>query len=142
MSKRNKKQQQQSNRCSMNTFEVRPVTKSDKWCQIKIPRNGELIGDAPFGYIVTIPYLPNQKTFLENVDGYIVRTKKHCGMLLLQVIMKKGWTPAYGINSFTRHEPNASCNKRKNKKKLYRILNIRNLGKISDEDTRNEWYTL
>ena len=130
MSKRSKKQQQQSNRYSTTDCEIRPVTKNDKWCQRRVPRNGELVGDAPFGYIVTIPYLPNQNTFLEGIDGRIVRSKKHCGKLLLQVIMKNDDNPQYGIGSFTRHEPNRSAkNRKKSKTKIYRIWNIRNLDK-------------
>lgn len=113
---------------SCSECEIRPVTRSDKWCQRKLPRGKEPIGDAPFGYIVTVPYLPNQNTFLDNIDGYIVRSKKHCGNLLLQVIKKDG-APQYGVKSFTRHEPNVSSRKRKKKKKLYRILNIRDLRK-------------
>ena len=137
MAKRNKKQQQQSNRCSSTDCEIRPVTKSDKWCQRRVPRNGQLVGEAPFGYIVTIPYLPNQNTFLDDINGRIVRSKKHCGKLLLQVIMKSEDNPQYGVGSFARHEPNVSVYKRRrNKKKLYRILNIRNLDK---GDSNNEW---
>ena len=74
MAKRNKKQQQ-SNRYSLLDCEIRPVTKSDKWCQRKMPKGQIPVGDAPWGYVVTIPYCPNENTFLDNVDGYIVRTK-------------------------------------------------------------------
>lgn len=126
MSKRNK--QLQSDRFSMLDYEIRPVKKTDKWCQKKIPKGQEPTGEAPWGYVATIPYVPNQDTFLDNVDGYIIRSKKHCGKLLLQVI-KKDYAPKYGVKSFTRQEPNASKRKRKNKKKLYRILNIRNFRK-------------
>lgn len=128
MAKRNKKQQQ-SNRYSLLDCEIRPVTKSDKWCQRKMPKGQIPVGDAPWGYVVTIPYCPNQNTFLDNVDGYIVRTKKHCGNLLLQVI-KKGYAPEYGVKSTARREPNVSKRKRKNKKKLYRNLSIKNLNKL------------
>lgn len=128
MAKRNKKQQQ-SNRYSLLDCEIRPVTKSDKWCQQKMPKGQIPDGDAPWGYVVTIPYCPNENTFLDNVDGYIVRTKKHCGNLLLQVI-KKGYAPKYGVKSTARHEPNVSKRKRKNKKRLYRNLSIKNLNKL------------
>ena len=126
MSKRNK--QLQSDRFSMLDCEIRPVKKTDKWCQKKIPKGQEPTGEAPWDYVATIPYVPNQDTFLDNVDGYIIRSKKHCGKLLLQVI-KKDYAPKYGVKSFTRQEPNASKRKRKNKKKLYRFLNIRNFRK-------------
>ena len=128
MANRNKKQQQ-SKRYSLLDCEVRPVTKSDKWCQRKMPEGQIPAGDAPWGYVVTIPYYPNQNTFLDNVEGYIVRTKKRCGKLLLQVI-KKDYAPEYGVKSTARREPNASKRKRKNKKKLYRNLTIKNLDKL------------
>lgn len=126
MSKRCKKQKhQKSNQCSLQSLEIRPVTKTDEWCWIKIPYNGVIPqSKAPFGYIVTIPYLPNQNIFLEDVDGYIVRSKKHCGQLLLQVILKLE-APQYGVSSYS--EPGAR--KGRNKKRFYRILNIRNLSK-------------
>lgn len=131
MSKQSKKQQQQSRRYSF--VECRPVTESDKWCERRVPRNGELVGKAPFGYIVTIPFLPNQNTFLQDIDGRIIRSKKHCGKLLLQVIIKDDY-PQYGIGTFTRHEPNRSAKSRKKKKaKLYRIWNIRNLNKCESD---------
>lgn len=126
MSKRNK--QLRSDRYSLLDCEIRPVQKTDKWCQRKLLKGQIPIGDAPWGYIVTIPYLPNQNIFLDNADGYIVRSKKHCGNLLLQVV-KKDDAPKYGVKSFSRHELNASKRKRKNKKKIYRILNIRNFRK-------------
>lgn len=126
MSNRNK--QLQSDRYSLLDCEIRPVKKTDKWCQRKCP-NGQIpVGDAPWGYVVTIPYLPKQNIFLDNVDGYIIRCKKHCGNLLLQVV-KKDYAPNYGVKSYTRLELNVSRRKRRNKKKLYRILNIRNFRK-------------
>lgn len=130
MSKRNK--QLQSDRCSLLECEIRPVKKTDKWCQRKKVKGEEPVGDAPWGYIVTIPYCPNQNTFLDNVDGYIVRSKKHCGNLLLQIV-KKEYAPKYGVKSFARQETKVSKRKRKNKKKLYRILNIRNFSKSEGE---------
>ena len=126
MSKRIK--QSQMDRFSLSDFEMRPVQKTDKWCQKKLINGHIPVGDTPWGYIVTIPFVPNKNTFLDNVDGYIVRSKKHCGQLLLQVIMKEQ-SPKYGVKSFSRQEPNANKRKRKNKKKLYRILNIRNFHK-------------
>ena len=127
MSKR-KKKQLQSVRSSLLDYEIRPVTKSDKWCQRKLGLGKEPVGDAPFGYIITIPYLPSENMILDKVDGYIVRTKKHCGNLLLQVV-KKASEPQYGVKSFASNDPNHSSRKRKNKKKFYRILHIRNFSK-------------
>ena len=126
MAKQNN-QQQQSNSCSLHDCEIRPVTKADKWCERKMPK-GEESSEAPFDYIVTIPYCPNQNTILKDIDGYIVRSKKHCGKLLLQII-KKDCAPQYGVKSAARHEPNARKGRRRNKKKLYRILSIKNLDK-------------
>ena len=130
MSKRNK--QLQSDRYSLLDCEIRPVQKTDKWCKRKLLKGQIPVGDAPWGYIVTVPYLPNQNIFLDNVDGYIIRSKKHCGNLLLQVV-KEDYAPKYGVKSFARQEPNVSKRKRRNKKKLYRILNIRNFRKSEGE---------
>lgn len=124
MARRSKKQQQ-SSRKSLIDCEIRPVVKSDKWCRRKNPKGQIPDGDVPWGYVVTIPYCPKRNTLLDNVDGYIVRTKMHCGKLLLQVI-KKDYAPEYGVKSTARAEPNA--NKRK-RKKLCRIVGIKNLNK-------------
>lgn len=130
MAKRKKKQQQQSKRYSLLDWEKRPVTMSDKWCKKRIPRNGIIEGEAPFGYIITIPYLPNKSRLLEDVNGRIIRSKKHCGNFLLQVIPKKNGVPEYGISSFAWQEAKVKGSKKvRNKKKFNRILNVRNLKK-------------
>lgn len=121
-----RKKQLQSARYTLLDCEIRPVRKTDKWCQRKLIKGQLPTGEAPWGYVVTIPYLPHLNTFLDDVDGYIVRSKKHCGKLLLQVV-KKDYAPQYGIKSFSRQEEYVCKKKRANKKKLYRILNIRNL---------------
>lgn len=115
MARRSKKQQQ-SNRFSLLDCDVRPVTKADKWCRHRMPEGD--VGNAPFGYVVTIPYCPNKNTVLDNVDGYIVRTKKYKGNLLLQVI-KKDFAPEYGVKSTSRRR----------KKQNERIMSIKNLHK-------------
>ena len=129
MPKKNK--QLKFNRFNLIDYEKRPVTPKDKWCQRKKLFRGQApTGDAPWGYIVTIPCCPNQNMFLDNVDGYIVRCKKHSGKLLVQVI-KKEYTleyPEYGVKSFARQEKNNVKKKRKNKK-FSRIINIRNFNK-------------
>ena len=121
---------QQSNRYSLLESEIRPVTESDIWCRRKMPKGRIPAGDDPWGYVITIPYCPNQNTFLDYVDGYIIiRTKKDGDNFLLQVIEKKSapnyGIKAYGIEAATKLEPNASSKKRKNKN----ILSIKNLTK-------------
>lgn len=126
MAKRNKQMQS----CNLSEFARRPVNQKDRWCK-KVLQNGHIPeGYAPWGYVITVPFLPNCNTFLQDVNGYIVRTKKHCGCLLLQVVMKPASPQQYGVKSFSRLEP-ASKTKRKNKnkKKRYRVIHIRNLGK-------------
>lgn len=127
----------QRDRYSMQDCQMRPVTKSDKWCRKWLNKGQIPIGDAPWGYIVTIPYIPNQNTLLENMEEYyIVRCKKHCGNLFLQIVKRKRLEKReYGIKSFARNEPKASKKKRKNKKKLYRILNVRNFKKTDSNFT-------
>jgi len=124
--------QQSVNQYSLKECERRPVERTDKWCKIMSMSNDHMSDTpAPYGYVVTIPFIPNQNTILKDVGGIIVRSKKRCGNFLLQVVPKiSSWAhPSYGIVSFTRHEPNAGKGKRKNKKRLYRILSIRNLHK-------------
>lgn len=122
MAKRNK-EKQQSYRYSLLDCERRPVTKADKWCQIKEMSNGQKpIDDAPWGYVVTIPYCPNKNTFLDDVDGYIIRCKKHCGKLLLQVIPKR-FAPKYGVKSAT-----SNVKGKTNKMRLNRIFHIKKVG--------------
>lgn len=139
MAKQKKRNTQQSvNRYSLQECERRPVKKSDKWCYIiSKPKVNMDNHPAPYGYIVTIPFLPNVNTQLEGVEGTIIRSKKHCGSLLLQVVPTR--FGAQGIGSFTRPEPNASKKKRKYKKKLYRILNIRNMQKRTDLYGQYKW---
>lgn len=122
MAKQNKKSQ--VDKFSLADCKIRPVNKADKWCWRRSanPKDQE----ARWGYIVTLPYTPKQNTLLECVDGHIVRTKKHCDKLMLQII-KKDDAPSYGLKSFARKEPNKSKKKRRNKKKLHRILNIKRL---------------
>lgn len=119
MGKRKKKQQQKSKGC-MHEYEIREVTDNDKWCKRRIPREGVPEIDAPFGYVITLPSCPSENTVLDNIKGYvIVRKKKRFGKVMLQVI-KKEQAPQYGIKSGARQGP---------KKKLNRIINVKNLSK-------------
>ena len=131
MAKRTGKNEQQSTKYSLQDCERRPVTKSDKWCRIKSRLRVDMENHpAPHGYVVTIPFIPNQNTMFDGVGGRIIRSKKRFGNLLLQVIPKEyySYKDEYGLGSFTRHEPKVS-KKRRRKKKLYRIINIRNVNK-------------
>ena len=121
MYKRN--EQLQADRYSLLDCEIRPVKETDKWCRHGL---SPVEDDAPWGYVVTIPYVPNLSMILENVDGHIIRVKKHCGKLLLQVV-KKNFAPKYGIKSYEGYEANVG--KKRRKKKNNRILNIRNFRK-------------
>ena len=112
----------------LSAFEKRPVTKADKWCEKKGLQTGHVrSGSAPWGYIVTIPYLPSKDSLFSGYDGYIVRTKKHCGKFLLQVLPRERSNAVYGVQSFGRNEPHISKAKRRKKKQLFRILHPRNL---------------
>ena len=87
MSKRKKRLQ--ANRCSLLDCKVRIAEKTDKWCQRKTFNGQVPVGDAPWGYIVTIPYCPGKNTYLDNVDGHIVRTKKKCGKIIEVICLVK-----------------------------------------------------
>lgn len=124
----------QSNRYSLLDCEEIPVEETDKWCLQKFFKGQVPVGDAPWGYIVTIPYCPRNNTFLDNVDGYIVRIKKHCGNLLLQVV-KKEYAPKYGLKSFARQEPNVSKKKRKKRFTVFSTSGISISRKVSGKKT-------
>ena len=106
MSERN--QQLQSDRYSLLDCERRPVNENDKWCY-----QSDIF---PWGEVVTIPFVPAQNMVLKDVGGHIIRSKKHRGNLLLQVV-KTDLAPKYGVKSFRRLDSVAS------------ILNIRNFDK-------------
>ena len=121
MAKKNKSQQRKSNKPSVAEPQLSPVTEEDKWCLIKKPYDGGTINsEAPYGYVMTIPYIPSMYQNLGNVDGYVVRTKKHCGNFLLQIIPKET-AREYGINSYATPTPS-----RRNKKKHSRIVHMLN----------------
>lgn len=121
MSKKNKSQQRKSNSPSVTEPTIRPVTEADKWCLIRKPFNGKVINStAPYGYVMTIPYIPNQFENLGNVDGFVIRTKKHCGCFLLQIIPKET-AREYGINSYAIPTPS-----QRNKKRHSRIVHMLN----------------
>ena len=102
MSKRAKKQKQRPISYLNQDFKIRPVKSSDKWCRFKPIIDETYDHDAPYGYIITIPFIPHKKLPLEDMNGYIIRTKKHCGSFLLQVVKKDLlWSsPDYFINSY------------------------------------------
>lgn len=145
MSKRKKTGFLQPNKYSFPKCERRPVEKRDKWCKRKM-KNGKIpVGKAPWGYIMTIPFIPGKNTLLESVDGVIVRSKIHCGMLLVQVVDKEN-APEYGVKSFSRQdddntkqkestEKSKKKGKKKKIKKHHRIININNLNKRKWEKT-------
>ncbi len=92
-----------------------------------MPRGRVPAGEAPWGYVVTVPFCPNQRKILEDVNGYIIRTKKKCGNLLLQVVVGH-WAPSYGIKA-----------EQKNKKKKNPIMSIVNLEKSDGESDDMYW---
>ena len=118
MSKR--KSQLKSDGSLLFEYKWRPVTSKDEWCKRK--SRGQVFGDAPWGYVVTIPYIPNENKELGSFGGYIVRCKKREGKLLLQVV-KKGRGPKYWIRSFTTKKE-ANVSPKASKTKQYRIINI------------------
>ncbi len=134
MTKRNnpksKSSKQYLPKYSFTESEMRPVTEKDKWCLRRDFPPNVPIPHPKWGYVLTIPFIPNQlQTCLEGVDGYIIRSKLHCRKLLLQVIPKR-YAPAYGITSVPVQHPKIK-GKKFNKKNLARILNVRNLRKCN-----------
>ena len=67
-----------------NDFEVRPVTKEDKWCHFEVGPNKE----APYGYIVAIPNYSKKMNL--SLGGIIVRTRLFKKVWYLQVVESPG----------------------------------------------------
>ena len=67
-----------------NDFEVRPVTKEDKWCHFEVGPNKE----APYGYIVAIPNYSKKMSL--SLGGIIVRTRLFKKVWYLQVVETAG----------------------------------------------------
>ena len=61
-------------------FEVRPVTKEDKWCHFEEGANK----DAPYGYIVAIPNYSKKMSL--SLGGIIIRTRLFKKIWYLQVV--------------------------------------------------------
>lgn len=132
MGKQTKRQQKKSKGCTQE-YEMRKVRDTDKWCKRRIPKDGIPVGEAPFGYVITLPSCPNENTVLDSLKGYtVIRSKKRCKQLMLQVVKKES-APEYGIKSGARLEPKKGKGKRRNKKKLNRIISVKNLNKLQGD---------
>ena len=125
-----------------NGWKMRPVEASDKWCERKGLYNGRIPeGKDPWGYILTIPYIPNQNMYLEEYDGYfVVRTKKRGKNMLLQIVPGKGnVVPRYGVKSFTRADRIAKRKGHKISKTKYgRIVHMRRFSRENDK-SMDKW---
>ncbi|MFR0822610.1 MAG: hypothetical protein ACLU84_05840 [Clostridia bacterium] len=104
MEKKCKKQKQTPISNPNRDFEMRPVTckEVDSWCYFPEVLPSDFDPRAPYGYVIDIPYIPQDFLLLEGlVSGYIIRAKKHRNHLLLQVV-KIYTDTSYGICSFSR----------------------------------------
>lgn len=125
--KRIKQQKKAQNQFKRTDFEVRPVTKADKWCRFRLRlKEEDLHIEAPYGYIVVIPNYYNGMEL--NVDGIIIKNRLFKGQLYLQIITKR----SRNYSTIVKTIPGV---KRKNKKRkqskkvTLRYMNIRNLDK-------------
>ncbi len=125
--KRIKQQKKAQNQFKRTDFEVRPVTKADKWCRFRLRlKEEDLQIEAPYGYIVVIPNYYNGMEL--NVDGIIIKNRLFKGQLYLQIITKR----SRNYSTIVKTIPGV---KRKNKKRkqskkvTLRYMNIRNLDK-------------
>lgn len=84
MSERN--EQLKSGEDSWTNYKQRPATKSDKWCRQTMPKWYQDENEDDIGFIVTVPCKVNGTVNLGRIDGFIVRSKKIGGLLLLQVV--------------------------------------------------------
>lgn len=92
MTKKKKKTTKSKNLYTRSDFNVRPVTKDDKWCKKEKQRmiNGKIIPvikdpKAPQGYLVTIPFALSFDSIILDLNGIIIKSKLYKGDLLLQV---------------------------------------------------------
>lgn len=133
------------------SLNARPVTREDKWCDRPTQICGRPALEGEWGYIITLPYLPSRNILLDGIQGYaIVRCKKYKKQFLLQIVRRKfseNYLFYYGGYGMSSHAilPSRDGKKKKNKKKIARIWNIRNLNKrlISDvsEWLNQKWWT-
>ncbi|MFR5189919.1 MAG: hypothetical protein ACLTEH_01405 [Clostridia bacterium] len=82
-------------------FEVRLVDKSDTWCYFKSYLNSDYDFNAPYGYIVDIPYIPKNTLSLADFCRITLyeEAKSH---FLLQVVKLGNSDLSYGICSYMR----------------------------------------
>lgn len=76
-------------------YDRRPVTSDDHWCLFL--NRGEPA--APNGYVVSMA-LPVKSITLNNLGGYIIRSRKLHNNLLLQVVKIQDQDVEYTINYF------------------------------------------
>lgn len=100
-----------------NNFEVRPVTKKDKWCRFLTRFESKFNNEAPYGYLVTIPnYFDGMELEL---NGHIIKNCLCDEVLLLQIVQneKNLDNTFYVIRLYSNNG-------------ISRCLNIRNLKKV------------
>lgn len=126
MSRHPKVRQPKPRKYKLGELAVRPVTVKDKWCYRPTRRNGEPVSPEEWGYIITLPSVPqNRNIVFEGFEGYtIYRSKKVAGHLCLQIILSYGISQ-YGISSQVTERPSSG----KKKKQKQSVWSIRNLSK-------------
>lgn len=103
-------EQMTSGKSSWTSYKQRPATKSDKWCRQTMPQwyqDKDEDGDD-IGFIVTVPCQVNGSVHLGDIGGFIVRSKKISGLLLLQVVPSKEKKPEYTIVFYENSLPTRS----------------------------------
>lgn len=111
-------EQMTSGKSSWTDHKRRPATKSDKWCRQTMPQWYQDMDEdgGNIGFIVAVPCIIEGTVDLGQIGGFIVRSKKIGGQLLLQVVSNKK-QPKYTIVFYengipTRSRINIICEKK------------------------------
>ena len=84
----------------LSNCDVRSVTLKDKWCYKPKFQNGKPLKEEDWGYIVNLPFYPQEDLLLEGFEDYsIVRSKKDksSGKILLQIVEQTYYFKNYAI---------------------------------------------
>ena len=129
--KRKERQLKAQNHYTRNDFEVRPVTKNDKWCRFQSRFKSQPNPEAPYGYLVTIPNYFNGMEL--DLNGYVIKSRLFMGTLYLQVATGKNYLGDgrnYCTTIHSRQYIKKNGKKKRSRKATTRFLNIRNLAKV------------
>lgn len=110
---KNATKEKDSKKCyTRSDFEIRPVTKDDKWCKFRKDENPN--PEAPYGWIMEIPnYRDGMKI---EPFGCVVRSKVFQKTLMLQIVIGKKQNGEGRLYGITMQLPGDSVAQEKSKR--------------------------